>query len=335
MVLKVLFGGASGDLGNVADLGGLGNDTVYVGYESLSHSYSISTYRGNDLIDLRDGNSGNFNVVGAGIGNDRILGGAGADLVADQSGNDRGTLGGGNDLVAIGRGNDVWDGGAGVDLISFAAIRSDTGGSNIATPFGATCDLAIAGVQDFGALGRDVLRNFENVLGTNFNDRFFGNGLANILSGEGGDDFLNGRGGNDGLDAGTGRDTLIGGAGHDVINLTPDSVRDIVRYTSITDSGAGSDTAFVDLIRFFDGGTAATDDRIDLRPIDARPGVGGNDVFLFRGYAGAFSSGRGEIRLEVVGSDTLVHVDIDGDQQSEMNFLVQGVTALVAADFLL
>jgi hypothetical protein len=41
------------------------------------------------------------------------------------------------------------------------------------------------------------------------------------------------------------------------------------------------------------------------------------------------------LRLQVIGSDTLVHIDIDRDVASEMNLWVLGVTTLTAGDFLL
>jgi Ca2+-binding RTX toxin-like protein len=335
MAFKGLIGGASGSFYNLADDFGYFDDTAYVALEGLPQLYQISTYGGNDLIDLRHANSDNAHDVLAGAGRDTVLGGDAEDRVYDQSGNDRYVLAGGNDVVYAGFGNDTMSGGAGLDILRFNYLINDMGAldGNVA---GITCDLAKTGVQDFGIFGQDRISGFERAFGGNGNDRLLGNAADNLLSGYlSGDDTLNGRGGKDQLAGDSGRDLLIGGAGADYLEPgLGDGARDVIRFLRIGDGVVGTDPLALDYIDGFTAGTAATADRIDLSPIDARSGTPANDAFKFKGL-GSFSSAAGEVRLEIVGGNTLVHVDIDGDAVSEMNFWVNGVTALGAADFIL
>lgn len=332
MVFKALIGGASGNLNTAPDSYGYFDDIIYVVNEAVARAYDIRTYRGNDLIDLRDSHVNNDNVVVAGAGNDRLLGGASGDEAYDQSGNDIFDMGAGNDFVMAGAGQDVMRGGAGVlDILSFNLFWTDLGASSANTE-GVRCDLAKTGPQNFGRFGSDRVSGFEVLVGGSGADRFFGSARNEALNGQLGNDLLVGRGGADSLSGVLGADTLIGGAGGDLLDCSTlaDLARDVIVFTRLSDSGRGTDFALVDRVSAFETGR----DKIDLRALDAAPGVAGNQAFLFRG-AGAFTSARGELRLQVIGSDTLVHVDVDGDAASEMNFWVMGATTLTAIDFLL
>lgn len=334
MAFKALFGAVSGDMANTNDFYGYFDDTVYVVNQVTTRAYAINTYRGNDLIDLQDGNAANTHDVLGGSGNDTVLGGLAADSFLDQSGNDTALLGDGADIAVVGLGNDVYDGGAGIDKLSFTSFYDDFGGvTNLTT--GVRYDAAITGVQNLGFLGKDRIVNFETVIGSYGNDTLLGSALGNHFQGGDGNDLLSGRAGADSLVGGAGADTLIGGAGGDrMLTGGADGVRDIIRYTSMNDSGLQNVQNIADRIVDFDRGAALTSDRIDLSAIDAILGTKRNDAFVFRG-TGAFTSRGGEVRLEVIGSDTLVHVDIDRDAASEMMFLVVGVVGLDAGDFIL
>ena len=70
--------------------------------------------------------------------------------------------------------------------------------------------------------------------------------------------------------------------------------------------------------------------------MDAKPLVWGKQAFQFIGKASAFTpTAGGQVRLQVSGSDTIVHVDTDFDAFSEMTFTIAGVTGLRASDFVL
>jgi Ca2+-binding RTX toxin-like protein len=107
----------------------------------------------------------------------------------------------------------------------------------------------------FGATGRS-----GNVFGEDGNDHLFGST---------GTDVLNGGAGNDIITGGHGRDFLAGGAG-----------RDLFDFNSLADSAPG---AHRDAIFDFTHGTNVTGDDIDLRTIDAKAGVAGNQAFHFIG----------------------------------------------------
>jgi Ca2+-binding RTX toxin-like protein len=334
MAFKGLIGSTSGDLNNAEDSYGYFDDTVYVVNQATFQNYSILTYRGDDLVDLRDAYVFTALFVYAGSGNDTVLGGTAKEQVFDQSGNDKIALGDNSDTVYAGVGNDIVDGGNGVDEYSFAVIYDDFGLPELQMN-GIICDLQITIAQDFGTFGKDRLKSIENLNGSFGNDQFFGTSGENNFVGSDGKDFLQGRGGDDLLAGDNGADTLIGdGGGDDLFCGLTDGARDTLRYSRISDSGLGTVSGVVDVISQFDAGGGATDDRIDLSRIDARPSTAANDAFIFRG-TGIFSSAKGEVRLEVIGSDTLIHVDIDGDGQTEMNIFVLGVTGLTASDFIL
>lgn len=130
----------------------------------------------------------------------------------------------GNDLLAGLQGNDSyifgnyahgWDtvteyAGQGIDRLNFIDFSG-----------GITVDLSLAGWQTVQS-GRLYLQlnnpsEFENVLGTLYNDVIRGNLRDNVLEGAAGDDFLRGRDGNDLLFGNDGDDTLYGDKGIDTL----------------------------------------------------------------------------------------------------------------------
>lgn len=344
MVFKLLLGGLGGDLNNQADFGGYYNDTVYAAYQSTPFGYGIFTYRGDDLIDLRDANSGSSFTIYAGLGNDTVLGGGGRETAIDQSGNDIYRLGANSDAIYIGKGNDIYDGGPGSDDLVLSYLINDVSGLLTDNNQGVVVDLAITTVQDFGYFGKDVVKSFENVFGSAGNDVITGTTGSNSLYGFNGNDFLRGRGGNDQLFGSVGRDTLIGDSGGDsMYAFANDLLRDSFRYYKTSDSSVSSSaTGFADWIYFFHQGGTLTDDVIDLSRIDARVlTTTVNDAFVFEGTGGVFNSARGEIRVQEInvgggaGLDSVIRIDTDGDASTEMTIVVIDVVGLTALDFIL
>lgn len=105
--------------------------------------------------------------------------------------------GAGNDRIAGGAGNNTLDGGAGIDTVDYS-------GAGV----GVVVDL-VAGSAQNGMGGTDRLSNFENVTGSAYADKLYGNALDNVLNGGLGNDILDGRGGNDVLIGGAGDDTYL------------------------------------------------------------------------------------------------------------------------------
>ena len=183
-------------------------------------------------------------------------------------------------------GGDTLEGNGGIDT-------ADYRNSNAAVVVDRLADTASGG----HAAG-DSLNGIENVTGSAFNDTLTGNADANQLIGGAGDDNINGGDGVDLIDGGIGNDTLsggagddvdtiVGGAGNDTINLlAAGGGNDIIVYNA---SGFGNDT-----LTNFDatGGTATTQDRIDLSALGITAGnlatrvlestVAGNTVLTVR-----------------------------------------------------
>ncbi|MGH6735151.1 MAG: hypothetical protein ACRECX_03615 [Methyloceanibacter sp.] len=139
--------------------------------------------------------------------------------------------------------------------------------------------------------------------------------LGDVISGLGGDDRLEGLGGDDVLTGGGGRDIQLGGADSD-------------RF----DSNAASETkkgSQRDKINHFQRGQ----DDIDLKDIDARTGVSGNNKFRFIGKD-EFSEAKGELRYEDKGSKVIVQGDRNGDGEADFEIFVK-VGSLAKGDFLL
>ncbi|MBD8049192.1 hypothetical protein [Limnohabitans radicicola] len=84
---------------------------------------------------------------------------------------------------------------------------------------------------------------YENIIGSNFNDIFNGNDFNNDINGGSGDDYMSGREGDDRFDWDSsqrgGADTMVGGLGNDIYVL--DSVYDNI----IELGGEGVDTVYV------------------------------------------------------------------------------------------
>jgi len=106
-------------------------------------------------------------------------------------------------------------------------------------------------------LNRDIT-GFQNVVGTSFNDRLFGNGGANLLSGNGGNDRIKGGGGGDRLLGGNGNDFLVGAGGAD--QLTGGVGVDTMR------GGGGRDRFTFDMGRNFRRPQMEIDQMVDFRP---------------------------------------------------------------------
>ena len=265
---------------------GEGDDDIDAGPGDDTLSYS--THRsGGVRIDLRTqvalyrGDEDSFEGV------EQLEGSPQADvLVGDGRRNRLSGLGGDDELWGRGRG-DTLDGGDGDDL-----LIGGTGNDRLIGGEGSdTVGLADAkgpvrvDLRSGTAEGRgdDLLESVENVIGSRFDDRLFGDRNENRLVGLGGDDLLKGRGGADILVGQEGNDILRGGGAGDYLK-----------------PGEGNDRIF--------GGTGAKD-TLELR--DATNGV---VVNLDNGTV----SGHGTMRVasveRVVGSwyaDTIIGSDRD------------------------
>ncbi len=339
MVSKTLKDGESGDV-KVIQPGydGNGTDLIKVLDQGGVFEYTIATYGGNDIVNLKSSNTNYDHSILSGSGKDTVYGSGGDDVVYDGSDADTYKLGAGADNLNAGSGNDICDGGSGAfDTIRFIYAPSN-GVGTVANVRGVKVDLALKTTQDFGVFGKDIVMNFENVAGGSGGDVLRGSSGTNQIYGHGGNDTLWGRGGSDFLDGGAGRDILIGGSGADKFQMLESGVaRDIVKFTALADSAvtasSGNTMSNYDQIDFFDAGSEATADRIDLSAFAGK--------FTFIGSFGFSSGSTNQVRIDTsrnvggfTGRDTIVYVDTDTDSAAEMRIYVMDAT-LSVVDFIL
>ncbi|MCA3347468.1 MAG: S8 family serine peptidase, partial [Roseomonas sp.] len=162
----------------------------------------------------------------------------------------------------------------------------------------------------------------DTLNGAGGNDNLNGQAGNDRLLGFAGNDSLSGLTGNDTLDGGAGNDLLFGGAGRDV--LTGGLGEDLFRFAAHSDSAPGTNR---DLITAF---SQAEGDRIDLAAIDANTRLSGDQAFAFIGGA-AFGRIAGQLRF----AGGVLQADVNGDAQADLEITIQGVSTLLAVDFIL
>jgi Ca2+-binding RTX toxin-like protein len=207
--------------------------------------FSIEDVYGSAHDDALIGNH-NDNLLSGGNGNDVLMGGSGID-----------TLWGGNgdDILEVDGLQDTVEGGAGIDTLTFKT-----------EDYGMLVDLGyevmdpITPRQHYHPY-RSFVTDVENVVGTTYRDRLFGDSGDNRLFGNSGNDDLFGRGGKDHIDGGNGADLINGGHGEDT--LRGGAHADTFQYSSQIDSPwiAGKPA---DQIMDFQKST----DKIDLSALD-------------------------------------------------------------------
>ncbi|MGH6736015.1 MAG: autotransporter-associated beta strand repeat-containing protein [Methyloceanibacter sp.] len=179
-----------------------------------------------------------------------------------------------------------------------------------------------------GTSGGNVINASQSVAGqpwsTTADDTIFGNGGNDTIHGLAGDDVIFGGSGKDRLMGGDGDDVLTGGAGRDVLYGGAD--RDYFDFNKISETKKGSQR---DKIMDFKRGQ----DHIDLKDIDAKAGVSGNQKFKFIGKSD-FHEKKGELRYEDKGSKVIVQGDVNGDGKADFEIFVK-VGALSSGDFVL
>ena len=347
-----------GEAGANALYGGEGNDVLngslylaYVGDGTFASPYVLTSF-GPSGDDYFEGGSGDDVVYGA-DGNDVLYGGDGNEsgIVSGYHGEVEiaGLFGGeGQDYLDGGRGNDLLDGGAGsdtmlgglgndtflVDNVADVVIEAEGSGFDIVR---ASLNHVLAASVSIESLETNDPAGLLaiNLTGNAFGQTVIGNAGANILSGLDGHDGLFGLGGKDRLLGGFGNDVVNGGAGGDVLvggrgaddiyTGGADGVRDLVQYSSLRDSGVTSSTRD-DVFQF-----VRSQDKIDLRLIDANLSVAGNQKFH---VVSAFTGDTGEVRVVHSGAHTILQIDGDRDAAIDMTIRVLNVH-LSASDLLL
>jgi Ca2+-binding RTX toxin-like protein len=347
---SITLGNATGAVdargGNDTVTGGAGNDFVRpglgddiidggqgfdrVGYFGVAGGVHVSlalqgqaqdTGAGMDTLKNIEGLSGTAEA-------DLLIGDSKSNVLWGNVGDDTLRGGGGDDMLWLSPvGTALADGGSGSDSVVFNN-NSGTGGFTD----GLNVDLARQGVvQDFGQMS-GVLKNIENVSGSDFDDILKGNAVTNVLAGDDGSDVLTGGGGGDSLygdglifqdgfnsgpiiflrqgdpgfigddflSGGAGADTLVGGLGSDM--LVGGGGGDTFVFIDADDS--------LDTARDYIADLSNLKDVIDLSAIDADTSTQADDAFTQVGTL----TGAGQFTLQYdAGEDvTLLSLDIDG-----------------------
>ncbi|WP_188972039.1 S8 family serine peptidase, partial [Neoroseomonas lacus] len=219
-----------------AGTGGLTLTTLarFTGFEVFDASgQSVLGTAGSDFLNFSTFASViNLASIGAGSGNDTVIGTSNADTIDGRNGNDSILGGDGNDrfLVSItdARGDTI-DGGAGA--LDTLQIRAGSG------PLTLTTLANFTGIEVFDGSGQIVwgttagdflnfstfnsVINLASIITFDGNDTVIGGGGGDTIDGRGGSDSIDGRGGNDSILAGGG-DDLVSVAGTEALGDTLD-----------------------------------------------------------------------------------------------------------------
>jgi Ca2+-binding RTX toxin-like protein len=151
-----------------------------------------ATNGGTLTVDASALTGGNYLIFDAHVENKDVL------IAKGGEGNDTILSGGGADSIEGGAGGDLLNGGAGIDTVSY---------SNSA--LGVAVDLLDNVNNAGGDAEGDLLQNFENIVGSAFDDALSGNNLDNVIAGAAGGDTIDGRLGIDTIDFSLSATTVV------------------------------------------------------------------------------------------------------------------------------
>jgi len=274
---------------------GKGNDTVFNAFEGGNR---ILLGKGNDIY-VGTG----FSTLGQ---RDGVDGGAGSDQFFVKTLFSAYAGGAGKDAFFSDGWENAFHGGAGQDTVSYQFRHEDS----VIGDEGVIIDLAFGATQT-GAARRETLISIENAVGSENADIIGGTDSNNVLVGLGDGDEIHGFGGDDAIFGGRGADVMSGGTGQDSFI-----------FENINESLPGAGDEILDFNR-------AEGDLIDLSQIDAVGGRG-NQAFTFMGIA-SFTGAAGELRF----AGGTLSADVNGDRQADFSVKVDGLTSMLATDFIL
>jgi len=206
-------------------------------------------------------------------GNDSYSGGLGGDYVNGGAGNDTLGGGGGTNTLIGGVGNDSY------------VVENNT--TTLSEAAGEGTDTVLASIN-WG-----LAENFENLTLTGFgNIDGYGNGAANVITGNNGNNRIEASAGDDTIHGGNGNDTLYGMEGNDAINGDggDDNIEDNVGTNAIN-GGAGNDYIVFsgDAVNHADGGIGS--DSLDIRYFGRTTGFVIDLTGMWSGGSGSVNGG--------------------------------------------
>ncbi|TDK49800.1 calcium-binding protein [Antarcticimicrobium luteum] len=222
-----------------------GDDVVKAVKVTREGGLELFTYDGDDRIDLSAAGVNGGSYIGAGPGDDIVIGGPRVDFISGEDGDDILRGGGGNDSLSGGGnsskghdgndtlfgqdGNDRLDGGTGDDRLFGGKGNdriNDVLGENVLSGGAGNDHMDGIGILSGGA-GNDYIEGIGTLSGGAGNDKFWG---AGEINGGRGDDVV----------VGLGR--LMGGPGNDVVSFHKRfKIPDKKEIENVIDGGAGND----------------------------------------------------------------------------------------------
>ena len=261
----ILFGGGGDDI----LIGGAGKDIFdgEAGVDTASFEGATQTVK----VNLANGwvaNDGfgngekikNVENLSGSDQTDQLFGDDGSNSLYGMGGDDFLFGRGGDDFINGGDGTDVIDGEDGIDTASFEGADH-----------GVNVHLGNNAVRDDGFGNSEVIRNVENLIGSDHDDLLYGNSQDNRFFGGEGDDVVFGGDGNDTLVASQGRDVLWGEGGSDTFVFTNDS-NWIDQVKDFTLNGSEADV--LDISDLLDGYDASSSDINDFVMLTDQSGSG-------------------------------------------------------------
>ncbi len=288
----VMVGGAGDDLYIVSSPGDVVLELANEGRDTVQTSISMTLAP--TLENLVMFGVAAIDATGNRFGN-TMTGNSASNTLIGLDGADRLDGKGGADTMIGGKGNEIY--------------YVDDPGDRVIELANEGIDL----VRSTLAIDLTTMPNVENATVTSAADvAITGSDGDNVLTGGNGANLIDGGAGNDTIRGNFGADTLIGGSGADTFV-----------WIGINESRLSAP----DLVADFESGI----DRLDLRGIDARASVAGNQDFVLD-TDGDFA--EGEIRLVDHGTFLMLEANTDRDPAVELAIRFDGITSLSAADFL-
>ncbi|MFN3235217.1 MAG: beta strand repeat-containing protein, partial [Gammaproteobacteria bacterium] len=169
--------------------------TVFDDVYTATEASLVNALAGNDTVT----GSSDSDTLNGDEGDDELDGGGGSDILNGGLGNDTLVGGDGNDTINGGFDNYDQNGGTGGDTVSYDSLASSStltiisgvdgnGDALNVTINGVIVDLD-SGQAEVGS-DTDSISNIENIIGSDFNDQFYTNGLGNKVTTGTGKDVL-------------------------------------------------------------------------------------------------------------------------------------------------
>ena len=266
--------------------------------------------------------------------NDMIISGAGNDTITDIGGNHRINAGAGNDTITANGGNQIICAGEGNNTVTATGgshrITSGAGDDTITAVGGNhTIDAGDGNNTITATGGSHVITSGsgnDTITATGGSSLIYGGAGNDTITANGGNEVVFGGAGNDTITTGAGNDRITGGAGADI--MTGGAGADVFIFTELGDLGIGA--GFRDIITDFLSGT----DRLDFSGIDANTNAADHQAFTMIGI-NAFSKVAGQLRYDVIGGDTIMQGDVNGDGIVDFELQLTGAHTFVPADLIL